>query len=135
MWESARMAIERIRSGEGPIFLHARCVHFEGHFLGFQPIRVVRDPLKEMPKIAVPLTKSLLRVGGASLGERIAGLKNVMASVITTLRDPRRDPNNDPITRARITLQSDQARLKELEDKLEKNINNLLTTVLGEVPS
>ena len=133
MWEAAGAAIERIRSGQGPIFLHAKCVHFEGHFLGFQPIRIVRDPLKEMSKIAVPLTKSFLRIGGASLSERMAGLKNVMASVITTLRDPRRDPNNDPITRVRVTLQSDQARLKELEDQTEKEINNVLTTVLGEV--
>ena len=134
MWEAAGAAIERIRSGQGPIFLHTKCVHFEGHFLGFQPIRIVRDPLKEMSKIAVPLTKSLLKIDGASLSERIAGLKNVMTSVITTLRDPRRDPNNDPITHTRLTLQSDQSRLKELEDQLEKDINNILTTVLGEVP-
>ena len=135
IWEASRAAIERVRSGEGPTFLHARCVHFEGHFLGFQPIRVVRDPLKEMPKIAVPLTKSFLRVSGASLLERMAGLKNVMASVINALRDPRRDPNNDPLTRARATLQSELSRLKELEDKLEKDINNVLTIVLGEVQS
>jgi len=44
--------------------------------LGFQPIRIVRDPLKEMPKIAVSLTKSFLRLGGASLLERMTGLKN-----------------------------------------------------------
>ena len=135
MWESAGMAIEGIRSGQGPIFLHARCVHFEGHFLGFQPIRIVRDPFKEMPKVAIGLTKSILRLDGASLRERMTGLKNVMASVITTLRDPRRDPSNDPITRVRVTLQSDPAKLKELEDQMEKDINNVLTTVLGEVPS
>ena len=135
VWEISCSAIERIRSGQGPIFLHAKCVHFEGHFLGFQPIRIVRDPLKEMPKIAVPLTKSFLRLGGATLLERMTGLKTVMASIITTLRDPRRDPNNDPLTRARATLQSNPARLKELEDQLEKNIKDILTIVLGEVPS
>jgi len=135
IWEAAGAAIERIHSGQGPIFLHAKCVHFEGHFLGFQPIRVVRDPFKEMPKVAIGITKSILRLGGASLSERIAGLKNVMTSVITTLRDPRRDKNNDPITHARLSLQSDQARLKELEDQTEKEISNVFTTVLGEVPS
>lgn len=133
VWEESRSAIENMRAGQGPIFLHAKCVHFEGHFLGFQPIRIVRDPLKEMPKIAVPLTKSFLRIGGASLGERLAGMKSVMSSVITALRDPRRDPNNDPLTRARAILQSDPAKLKELEDQMEKDINNILTNVLGEV--
>ena len=135
MWEISRVAIERVRSGEGPTFLHTRCVHFEGHFLGFQPIRIVRDPLKEMPKIAVGLTKSVLRRDGASLRERMTGLKTVMASVISTLRDPRRDPTNEPLAHTRSTLQSDPARLKELEDQVEKDINNVLTTVLGEVPS
>ena len=135
MWEISRVAIERVRSGEGPTFLHTRCVHFEGHFLGFQPIRIVRDPLKEMPKIAVGLTKSVLRLDGASLRERMTGLKTVMASVISTLRDPRRDPMNEPLAHTRSTLQSDPARLKELEDQVEKDINNVLTTVLGEVPS
>ena len=135
IWEISRAVIERVRSGEGPIFLHTRCVHFEGHFLGFQPIRIVRDPLKEMPKIAVGLTKSVLRRDGASLRERMTGLKTVMASVISTLRDPRRDPMNEPLAHTRSTLQSDPARLKELEDQLGKDINNVLTTVLGEVPS
>lgn len=88
-----------------------------------------------MPKIAVPLTKSFLRAGGASLSERIAGLKNVMDSVIATLRDPRHDSNNDPITRTRMTLRSDPARLKALEDQLEKDINNVFTNALGEVSS
>ena len=135
VWEISGTAIERMRSGEGPLFLHARCVHFEGHFLGFQPIRIIRDPLKEMPKITVGLTKSLLQFDGASLRERMTGLKNVMASVLSTLRDPRQDPANDPLSHTRATLQSDQARLKELEDQLEKNTHNVLATVLGEVPS
>ena len=135
VWEVSRAAIDRVRSGEGPIFLHARCVHFEGHFLGFQPIRIVREPLKEMPKVAIGLTKSILRLDGAAISERIAGLKDVMSSVISTLRDPRRDPASDPLPHTRATLHSDQVRLKDLEDQLEKDINNVLATVLGEVPS
>lgn len=40
VWEASHSAIERTRSGQGPTFLHARCVHFEGHFLGFQYLKV-----------------------------------------------------------------------------------------------
>ena len=36
VWEAAHSAIARARSGGGPTFLHARCVHVEGHFLGLQ---------------------------------------------------------------------------------------------------
>jgi TPP-dependent pyruvate/acetoin dehydrogenase alpha subunit len=135
VWEVSRSAIERARSGQGPTFLHARCVHFEGHFLGFQLLRIVRDPLREMPEIAVPLTQSFVRFGGATLRERMAGLKTVIAAVLSTVRDPRRDPTNDPVRRARAALQSEPARLQEMEDQMEKEISNVLASALVEVPS
>lgn len=135
VWEASHSAIERARSGQGPTFLHARCVHFEGHFMGFQLIRIVRDPLREMPKIAVPLTHSFLRPGGAALCERLAGLKTVLAAVLATVRDPRRDSANDPVRRARTTLQSNPIRLQELEDQVQKEISNALASALVEVPS
>jgi pyruvate dehydrogenase E1 component alpha subunit len=135
VWEAAYGAIERARSGQGPTFLHARCVHFEGHFLGFQLIRSVRDPLREMPEIAVPLTQSFLRLDGATLRERIAGLKTVITAVLSTVRDPRRDPTNDPVPRTRTHLESDSARLQELEDRIEKEISSVLASVLVEARS
>jgi acetoin:2,6-dichlorophenolindophenol oxidoreductase subunit alpha len=135
VWETCHLAIERARSGQGPTFLYARCVHFEGHFLGFQLIRMVRAPLREMPGIVIPLTLSFLHPGGAALHERLAGLKAVLAAVLATLRDPRRDSANDPVRRARTTLQSDAARLEELEEQVEKELSNVLSTVLAEAPS
>lgn len=135
MWEAARGAMERARSDQGPTFLHARCVHFEGHFLGFQLIRIVRDPLREMSEIAVPLTQSFVRFAGASLRERMAGLKTLVAAVLATLRDPRRDPTYDPVLRARATLQSEATRLQELEDQIEKEVSSVLASALVEVES
>jgi len=135
VWAAAQGAIERARSGHGPTFLHARCVHFEGHFLGFQLLRMVRDPLREMPDIVVPLTHSFLRRGGAALHERLAGLKTVLAAVLSTVRDPRRDLANDPVRRARTTLQSDPVRLRELENQVEQEISNVLSMGLTEVSS
>ena len=135
VWETSHSAIERARSGEGPTFLHARCIHLEGHFLGFQLIRMVRDPLREMPGISVPLTQSFLRLSGAALGERLAGLKTVIGAALSTLRDPRRDSANDPLRRARMTLQSDELRLQELENQVEEEIRKALGAALVEVPS
>jgi TPP-dependent pyruvate/acetoin dehydrogenase alpha subunit len=135
VWEASHSAIERARSGEGPTFLHARCIHLEGHFLGFQLIRMVRDPLREMPGISVPLTQSFLRLSGAALGERLAGLKEVIGAALSTLRDPRRDSANDPVQRARTTLQSDALRLQELENQVEEEIRKALASALVEVPS
>jgi TPP-dependent pyruvate/acetoin dehydrogenase alpha subunit len=135
VWEASHSAIERIRSGQGPIFLHASCVHAEGHFLGFQLLRIVRDPLKEMPKVAGPLTRSFLRASGSSVQNRIKGLKSVITAVLSTMRDPRRDSTKDPVRRARKSLQSDPIRLKELEDQVEQEISHVLASALAEVPA
>lgn len=133
VWQAAHSAIERARSGRGPTFLQARCVHFEGHLMGYQLIRVVRHPLRELPGISLPLTRSLLRPGGAPWRERIAGQKIVLAALLATLRDPRRDPANDPVRRARQTLLSDPLRLQELEDQTEKEIKQVLASASAEV--
>ena len=97
VWDAAGQAIEYARSGDGPTFLHAGCVHLEGHFLGYQMIRVTRNPLKELPPIALPLTRSFLQPRGAKLTERLEGLKIVLSAILDTLRDPRNDPTSDPI--------------------------------------
>ena len=135
VWEAARKAIARARAGEGPYFLHARCVHFEGHFLGYQLIRAVRHPLREMPKITIPLTQSFLRTSGASWGERLAGLKSVLSAVLSTLRDPRKDPDNDPVKRARDALQSDEERLHVLEDETEAEVGSIIELAMEDLKS
>jgi TPP-dependent pyruvate/acetoin dehydrogenase alpha subunit len=135
VWEAAHAAIEHGRSGRGPTFLHAQCVHLEGHFLGLQLIRIVRNPLREMPRIVVPLTQSFLCPGGAALRERLGGLKTVLTVVLSTMRDPRRDSANDPVLCARTTLQSDPARLQELEDRVLQELSNALASALVGVPS
>jgi TPP-dependent pyruvate/acetoin dehydrogenase alpha subunit len=135
VWTAAHSAIARARSGKGPAFLHARCVHLEGHFLGFQLLRAVRDPLREMPEAAGPLARSLVRPGGASLRGRLEGLKEVVAAVLATLRDPRRDSANDPVWRARKSLLPDRGRLHEIEEQVGQKINGALVSALSEVPS
>lgn len=134
VWHACHPAIKRARAGHGPTFLLARCVHFEGHFLGFQLIRMVRDPLREMPKVAVPLTQALLHPGGTTLVERLKGLKNVLGAVVATLRDPRRDSVNDPLQHTRTALQTDEMRLQTLEKQVEKEVNEALDSALREVP-
>lgn len=132
VFDAAEAAIRRARSGDGPTFLHCRCVHLEGHFLGYQLLRVVREPLRELPAVAAPLTKAFLSAGGAPLGERLAGLRGVMAAVLATLRDPRRDAGQDPVARARKALVSDLARLGALEDGIANGVDATVAAVLSE---
>jgi acetoin:2,6-dichlorophenolindophenol oxidoreductase subunit alpha len=142
VWEAARAAMERARSGGGPTFLHAQCVHLEGHFLGYQLLRMTRNPLREMPAVAIPLTRSLLGQGTASLGERLSGLRQVAATLLSTLRDPRGVSENDPLARARAALASAAPatgalasaapRLEEMEDAIGREIEGILSDSLRE---
>jgi hypothetical protein len=135
VWEAAEGVIEHTRSGFGPALLHARCVHFEGHFLGLQLIRLVRHPLRELPGIAIPLTRSFLQSGGAIFRERLAGMNIIFSSVMETLRDPRRDPVYDPIWRTRKSLQPEADHLQVLEEQVEKELLNIFASALQEVPA
>ena len=131
VWQAAREAIERARSGAGPTFLHARCVHLEGHFLGFPLIRMMRDPLGEAPGIVGPVARSLFKPGGAPLGERWRGVKAVAAAALATLRDPRREHGNDPVARLRAGL-ADPVRLRSLEDDAGRAVDETVAAVLSE---
>jgi TPP-dependent pyruvate/acetoin dehydrogenase alpha subunit len=135
VWEAAGSAIERARSGAGPAFLRARCVHFEGHFLGFQLIRIVRHPLKEMPRISIPLIRSSLRSGGAGWRARRAGVMAVLDAIRATWRDPRRDQGQDPLPRVRRALASDARRLEEVELRIGEEIHDALARAVADVPS
>jgi hypothetical protein len=104
----------------------------EGHFLGYQLIRAVRNPLREMPKITIPLTQSFLCTSGAPFRERVVGLKSVLSAVLKTLRDPRKDPDSDPVRRTRSALQSDGARLKTLEDDTEREMGHIIALAMEE---
>ncbi|NTW38013.1 MAG: thiamine pyrophosphate-dependent dehydrogenase E1 component subunit alpha, partial [Syntrophobacteraceae bacterium] len=47
VWEVAGQAIQRLRQGGGPIFLHASCVHLHGHFLGDPLMNLANNRLSE----------------------------------------------------------------------------------------
>jgi len=130
VWEAAASAIERARAGLGPSFIRARCVHLEAHFLGFQLTKAARHPLREMPKVAGPITRSLLRSSGAAVRDRVEGVRAILAAANAAQRDPRRDSANDPIVRARAALQSDPARLEDLEDRVGREVGDACASAL-----
>jgi TPP-dependent pyruvate/acetoin dehydrogenase alpha subunit len=133
VWDAANQAIQHARSGVGPAFLHADCVHLEGHFLGYQMIRVARDPLKEMPPVALPLMQSFLQPRGAGLPERLEGLKTVLNAILETIRDPRNEPANDPVKLTRSQLSSDPQSLDRLEAAIQSEIEAILDAALREL--
>ncbi|MEA3375632.1 MAG: thiamine pyrophosphate-dependent dehydrogenase E1 component subunit alpha [Chloroflexota bacterium] len=130
VWHAAHRAVARARQGDGPTFLHARCVHLEGHFLGDPLIAGVRHPLREMTQMAGPLTRSFLRSGGGSLSQRVGGLRSIMGTLLSSYRDVSDHQDRDPVSRARETLTSEPDRLEELEQDVRQEIERVIETAL-----
>ncbi len=134
VWENIKPAIQNAREGKGPSFILANCVHLEGHFLGFQLLKIVRKPLKEIPELASPLTASILKPGGAEFKNRLSGLKNILSAVTSTLQDPRQHHKNDPIPLLRKQLK-DIKNLTDIETRIESEIKQIVKDALLEVPA
>ena len=132
VWQAAQHAMERARAGQGPTFLHADCVHLEAHFLGFTLLRIIRNPLKELPGLLLPLMRSFLQPAGGSLRERLAGMRYILSASQAPWNDPRRDANNDPLVRAERALRSDPKRLQELDERIEAEVSAALAAALQE---
>lgn len=130
VFAAAQQAIQRARKGEGPTFLHADCVHLEGHFLGFPLLRVTRDPLRELPGIAGHLLRSFLHSGAGSLRDRLAGVRVVLDAMEATRRDPRESLARDPVPLARRALMADPPRLKDLETRIAAEVAAIVASAV-----
>jgi TPP-dependent pyruvate/acetoin dehydrogenase alpha subunit len=131
VWTAAREAITRAREGDGPTFLHARCVHLEGHFLGDPLLAALRRPLSEISEMGGPLTRSLIRSGGAPLGERLRGLRSIVRMLLSSRRDVSDHEEQDPLRRARERLTSEPDRLEALEHDVAKELAQIIHTALA----
>jgi TPP-dependent pyruvate/acetoin dehydrogenase alpha subunit len=130
VWLAAREAVEHVRSQRGPAFLRAYCAHLEGHFLGDQLVRVARHPVSEMSQITGPLLRSVTRKRGASRRERADALALVLSSIKEAIK---RDSTtqDDPIQRTRQELASQEARLGDLEQQVEREIEQTVASALA----
>ena len=129
VWLAAGNALEGARTGQGPAFLHARCVHLEAHFLGLPLLKIARKPVSGLPPLAVPLTRSFVRRGGAPRSQRLACLGDLMSCIADSRRDPRGRPENDPVNRTRSVLLADDRRLAELEAQIDAEIAEMLDSL------
>ena len=130
VWIAGQKALQRARSGKGPSFIYATCIHPKGHFLGDHLIRITQHPVKEIKKIAGPLLKSTSKIKGASLIQRTASLKGV-TSLIGKTKIQQTFTGKDPLTITRKKLQSEKKRLYELENEIQEEINSVVTRTLN----
>lgn len=129
VWKLANEEIMRLRNGEGPLFVLARCEHLEGHFLGDQLLRFAHPSMSETMKLAAPLVKAHTQSKGAPLRERTAGLKELLGTVWENIRK-HRSKEGDPIALLRTKLASmDAGKLHDIETRVQNDIAMIISQV------
>jgi len=126
---TAQTALDYARSGKGPVFIQARCVHLEGHFLGDGMLDMLRRPFYSYRKRIWPMIKGFMRRKGAPLSERIASMRQIMGQVFSAQNQAARA--TDPVLRTRQVLNAKDAdRLSMLESTIRYEIQQIVDTAL-----
>jgi len=128
VWRAARDAFLRAREGNGPTFLHATCVHPEGHMLGDPLLRMVRSPVRELKSKVAPLMKAAT-TGGSSLSERAASLGSI-AGMLGRVQKAQKQAANDPVERQRQRLSISDAERDELERAIDDEVQTAVAGAL-----
>jgi acetoin:2,6-dichlorophenolindophenol oxidoreductase subunit alpha len=111
VWCAARQPIERARHGDGPSFIIASCSRQEGHMLSDA---LVHSSLQQMSQMTGQLMVSFFRREGGPVGERAAGLSNIIGLIGRAQADRLWD-RHDPIAHTRRKLETDKSRLEAIE--------------------
>jgi pyruvate dehydrogenase E1 component alpha subunit len=132
VWNKVNQEIAHLRNGDGPVFVHAYCLHLEGHFLGDPFLRFAHPSMSETGRF-IPLVKAHTQSKGAPLRERTESLKEVFGIIWENVRKYR-SKEGDPIPPLRKMLSGlDAEKLKELENQvkleIEKIVQQASTTV------
>ena len=128
VFHSTQAAIMHARDGGGPTFIHARCSHVEGHFLGYQLLRIVRKPLQELGAISIPLVKSFLDGKGAPVGKRLESLGDIL-SLMKTNAEKEYTAQDDPLQRVEQML-SDPEQLQALKEEVNAQVEAIIKAAL-----
>jgi len=124
IWSAALRAVKKARNEKGPTFLLCSCVHLEGHMLDDHLVRTVRHPGSELAEIAGPLIASSGRRPGGSLSERVSAIGTLNRIMARAAFDDRLS-QQDPLVKTRQKLSVEPERLRQLEDLVVREIDEL----------
>src|SRR3990170_8972777 len=129
VWQVAREALERVRTGKGPVFILAHCVHLEGHFLGDPLLDMTRKPGDALRSVT-PIVKSLFKSKGAPARQRINALRSILGIISEAQGQTRQF--NDPLLKAQQALSREDAkRIETLEESLLDEVQRIVEEAVG----
>jgi pyruvate dehydrogenase E1 component alpha subunit len=129
VWAAAEEAIQRARRRDGPIFMHASCVHLQRHFLGDPLLRLASQPLEGLSATTLPMLKAFLRRKGTPVNERLRSLSQVLG-MVSQAPTTRSVQDRDPLALIRLKLVSAPKRLQEIEDEVLEEIQSVVKRAL-----
>ncbi|MFX1377604.1 MAG: thiamine pyrophosphate-dependent dehydrogenase E1 component subunit alpha [Promethearchaeota archaeon] len=112
VWKAANEAISKIRSDNKPQFIHAHCVHTEGHFLGDPLLRYQRNPT-----LLAEVAESLKEYPGESLDEILLLFRKIGGQTKKKV---------DPLVIIQKRLKNDPDRLKKIEEEVSREIEEII---------
>ncbi|MFW9971679.1 MAG: thiamine pyrophosphate-dependent dehydrogenase E1 component subunit alpha [Candidatus Odinarchaeota archaeon] len=116
VWKVANEAISNIRSDSKPQFIHAHCVHTEGHFLGDPLLRYQRNP-----NLLAEVVEPLKEYPGNSLDEIFQLFRKIGGQTKKKV---------DPLVIIQKKLKNDPDRLKQIEEEVTKEIEQSINKAL-----
>ena len=116
VWKVVNEAFSKMRNNGGPQFIHAHCVHKEGHLLGDPLVRYYRNP-----NMLTEASDSLKEYSGESLNEVLLLLRKIGGQLKKKV---------DPIVVIQKKLKNDADRLKQIEEELTKEIEQIVKNAL-----
>ncbi len=116
VWKVVNEAISKLRNNDGPQFIHAHCVHMEGHFLGDPLLRYHRNPT-----MLVEAADSLKQYAGESLDEVFLLLRKIGGQLKKKF---------DPLVVTQKKLKDNAERLKQIEEEVTKEIEQVVYKTL-----
>ena len=129
VWQAGLLANQHVRSGKGPYFIRARCVHQQGHFLGNDLLNMVQNTAEELKRRTGPILKSVVSRKGGGLSTKIKGLKTISSLVAAAARQSGKKV--DPVDLTRKRLQAQGESLSAIEEEIEREIEELVRCVVS----
>jgi pyruvate dehydrogenase E1 component alpha subunit len=116
VWKVANEVISKIRNNSGPQFIHAHCVHTEGHLLGDLLLRYHRNP-----NMLAEAADSLKQYAGESVDEVLLLLRKIGGQLKKKF---------DPIVFTQKKLKDNAERLEQIEEEITKEIEEVVYKAL-----
>ncbi len=129
VWEVAGEAIQDIRDQNGPAFILAKCVHFEGHMMGDPLLRIVRHPFQRGKEISGGLFRALLSKTKSSKEGRLKRLGDI-TTLLKKAAAEQKKKENDPLYLTRQRLLTNKAHLDQMEKDVAQEIEGAVRTAL-----